>query len=79
MRKALIINLNSVNYYNFLVLIFVNGKQIGTGAYFRYLSQVRKFMVDCKVESHSITFEEDYSWKENIWVFTKNPIFTKVL
>lgn len=60
MRKAVITHLKEENYYNFAVLIFVNNKPIGVGAFLHKLSQVRKFMNDCKVESYLIVYEEDY-------------------
>lgn len=60
MRRALITHLTEEKFYAFVVFIFVNDKQIGTGAYFHKLSQVRKFMNDCKVESYLIAYEEDY-------------------
>lgn len=71
MRKALITHLREEKFYAFVVFIFVDDKLIGTGAYFRKLSQVRQFMNDCKVESYSIDYKEGNEWKEIIELFIK--------
>lgn len=57
MRKAVLTNLKKQNYYNYSVLIFVNDKPIGTGAFFHKICQALKFMDDCKIQSYIITWE----------------------
>lgn len=57
MRRAVLTSLKKQDYYEYSVLIFVNNKPIGTGAFFHKLYQALKFMDDCKVQSYIITWE----------------------
>lgn len=59
MRRAILTNLKNQNYFNYSVLIFVNDKSIGTGAFFHRLYQALRFMSDCKVEFFTTKYEED--------------------
>ena len=59
MRRAILTKLKKQNYYKYFVLIIVNDKPIGTGAFFHRSLEALRFIRTCKVDFDLIEYKED--------------------